>query len=280
MSEDYKLLCKELENLRSNTEYFVFGYSELNEPLYAFVLGNKDSTKSILVQGTIHAREYINSFVLIEIIKYLKTLSLPHKVVIVPLLNPDGVRICLEGCEFIKNESYKDLAKNILKTFPQKMYKANARGVDLNTNFDANWGRGKSNIKLAPAGENFIGFKPNSESEVLALINLTKTLAPKITLSYHSKGNVIYYGYAGQLENTLKDQTKFLNIIKKSTGYTGIYTMDSAGGYKDYCLLKLGILGYTIETGADYLTHPIGLESLEEIFKSNKNLILDILKEL
>ena len=267
---------EQIEELKKNTKYFVYGKSELGEDLVAFELGEGD--KTILVQGSIHAREYINSFLLISIIKYLKNFTLNGRAVIIPLSNPDGVRICLEGADFIENKEKRELVKNILSNSNQKLYKANANGVDLNVNFDAKWGEGASNTKISPSSENYIGPYPNSESEVKALIDLTIKESPFLTLSYHSKGNVVYYGFEGQKENTLLYQKKYLDVIVSTTNYTPIYTRNSTGGYKDYCLYVLGILSFTIETGKDYLSHPIGLENLDTIFNENKDLIINLLK--
>ena len=276
MNKTYNLLMEQIEELKKNTKFFVYGKSELGEDLVAFELGEGDRT--ILVQGSIHAREYINSFLLISIIKYLKNFTLNGRVIIIPLSNPDGVRICLEGADFIENKEKRELVKNILSNSNQKLYKANANGVDLNVNFDAKWGEGASNTKDSPSSENYIGPYPNSESEVKALIDLTIKESPFLTLSYHSKGNVVYYGFEGQKENTLLYQKKYLDVIVSTTNYTPIYTRNSTGGYKDYCLYVLGILSFTIETGKDYLSHPIGLENLDNIFNENKDLIINLLK--
>ena len=267
---------EQIEELKKTTKYFIYGKSELGEDLVAFELGEGD--KTILVQGSIHAREYINSFLLISIIKYLKNFTLNGRVIIIPLSNPDGVRICLEGADFIENKEKRELVKNILSNSNQKLYKANANGVDLNVNFDAKWGEGASNTKDSPSSENYIGPYPNSESEVKALIDLTIKESPFLTLSYHSKGNVVYYGFEGQKENTLLYQKKYLDVIVNTTNYTPIYTRNSTGGHKDYCLYVLGILSFTIETGKDYLSHPIGLENLDSIFNENKDLIINLLK--
>ena len=276
MNKTYNLLMEQIEELKKNTKYFVYGKSELGEDLVAFELGEGDRT--ILVQGSIHAREYINSFLLISIIKYLKIFTLNGRVIIIPLSNPDGVRICLEGADFIENKENRELVENILSNSNQKLYKANANGVDLNVNFDAKWGEGASNTKDSPGSENYIGPYPNSESEVKALIDLTIKESPFLTLSYHSKGNVVYYGFEGQKENTLLYQKKYLDVIVNTTNYTPIYTRNSTGGCKDYCLYVLGILSFTIETGKDYLSHPIGLENLDNIFNENKDLIINLLK--
>ena len=274
----YERLTSEIKALKKTTPNFVIGKTQLNKDIVCFKLG-KGGGKKIIVQGGMHAREYITSFLLIEIIKYLKLFAFCGQVYIIPLINPDGVNILSNGTKNIKNKKCKGLIKSLLKYFPQKTFKANAHGVDLNTNFDAHWGKGKQNNLYYPSAQNFVGFAPNSEKETQALINFTKKVDPFLTLSYHSKGNVIYYGFKGQSKETKLIQKKYLKLIARETNYKPLFTKHSGGGYKDWCLLKCNIIGFTIEIGNNHLTHPISLAHLKPLFKTHKNLILEILKE-
>ena len=279
MENDYIILKQQLEQLKKTTQNFSIGKSVLGEDITCFVIGDNVGLSPILVQGAIHAREYITSFLIIKMIEYLKNFAINRQIFFVPLVNPDGVRICFEGYEFIKDENKRNLIKKIIGSKDRRLYKANANGVDLNVNFDANWATGKQNI-FSPAMENFVGYSPNSEQEVRALIDLTNKINPILTLSYHSKGEVIYYGYKGQSKKTMLEQKKYLKILTKTTGYLPIFTSGSAGGYKDWCLLKKDIVGFTIEVGKDYLSHPISSKYLQEIFDKNKQSILKLLEEL
>jgi len=273
----WQKLQKELKDISKISKCVVFGKSELGCDLLSFTLGEGDDV--ILIQAGIHAREYITSFLCIELIKYLSNFAFFGKVVFVPLSNPDGVKICLCGANFIKDKKKRKLIKLILKNCDKKFFKANANGVDLNVNFNCCWGQGKNNVKLAPSAQNFVGKSPNSESEVKSLIFLTKKVSPRVILSFHSKGKVFYYGFLGQRKETLKKQKEYIKIIKEENGYKPIFTKKSSGGYKDYCLMKLNILGFTIEVGDNSLCHPIGLKNLKEIFRENKDIMLKLLKK-
>lgn len=273
----YNKLTNEIKLLQKTTSWFSIGKSVLGKNIICFKLGNGGG-KTLFLQGAIHAREYITSFLLIEIIKYLKLFYFSGTVYIVPLANPDGVDICINGTKNIKNKSKKELVEELLKYGDKVSFKANARGVDLNTNFNANWGKGKYNNLIYPACQNFVGFKPNSEPETKALINLTEQIKPNLTLSYHSKGEIVFWGYKGQSNKTILEQKKYLNLITKVTGYKARYTKNSSGGYKDYCLLNLNIVGFTIEVGNDNLSHPINLKHLKKIFLQHKDLVLLLLK--
>ena len=194
------------------------------------------------------------------------------------LTNPDGAEIVLDGlinipCEITK--SYLTTANNGNTNFSQ--YKANINLVDLNTNFNANWGGGSQNL-TCPNTENFIGFYPESEREVQSLINFTLQTKPLLTISYHSKGNVIYWGFENQSEENKNRDQKIGEQLSQQTGYNLILTENSTGGYKDWCINSLKIPSYTIEVGNENIPHPIGEEFLPEIYLRNKDIPVLALK--
>jgi g-D-glutamyl-meso-diaminopimelate peptidase len=145
--------------------------------------------------------------------------------------------------------------------------------VDLNTNFNADWGNGINNI-FCPSVENFIGFYPESEREVQNLIKTTLKNKPLLTISYHSKGNIIFYGFNNQPSANIERDKKIGEILSESCGYPLIFTENSTGGYKDWCVDKLKIPAYTFEVGDESLSHPITEEYLPEIYQRNKNIPL------
>lgn len=274
----WEKLQSELEGLKTITDCKVFGKSTLGADLLSFSLGSGKCV--LLVQGGIHAREYITSFLCIELAKYLACFRFEKRVVFVPLSNPDGVKICLKGASWIADKNRRGLIKNILRKSGRKRFKANANGVDLNVNFDCHWGEGKSNQNSAPDFANYIGRAPNSEVEVQSLIALTRKLSPKIVLSFHSKGRVFYYGFKGQDRKKLATQRAFVKLLARETGYKPLFTKRSAGGYKDYCIMKLNILGFTIEVGDNKIPHPIGTKNLHKIFREIKDIVLLFLKHM
>lgn len=245
-------------------EYFSIGKSILGKEIVCFKLGNNPK-KRIIVQSGIHAREYITSFLVLEQIELLKDINIDATIYFVPLVNVDGVRIAIEGYGWIKNKKMRDLYSQFGKEY--WLYKANARGVDLNTNFDALWGGGKSNTTTVGVA-NYIGKFPHSEPETRALVGLTNNVLPQLTISYHSKGEVIYLGF-NQGKKELKKHKKIAKNINFDTKYRLVETKHSCGGYKDFCINKYNILAYTIEVGNDKLKHPIGLKDFESIVKKN-----------
>lgn len=217
----------------------VIGYSLGGREIFAVHIGALTGRQFISTYA-IHGREWITA-----------RLALKHVRIgvksgggwVIPLVNPDGAEISQGG---------------------SPLWKANARGVDLNCNFDADWGSGRLNTSRR-GGENCIGDFPFSEPESIALRDFTLRVRPFVTLSYHTKGEEIYWQFSE------KGDRRGAEILSKSTGYRVELIYGSAGGYKDWCIQKLGIPAYTIECGQDCLSHPIKrLHKLRRCFKSLK----------
>lgn len=262
----YKEFYGQIADLKSIiTDNFSLGASFLGQDITCFHIG-KYNRPQIIIEGGIHAREYISSLVVIEECKLLKQLenSLEFGVFAVPLGNPDGVQLVLDG---ITPNIPPKLSNFLLKLNGSdnfKLWKANILGTDLNVNFDALWGNGLYN-KLRPASENFIGYRPNSEKETKTLIKLLAYKNIIGSLSFHSKGEVVYYGY-DNLPNDLINRDKLIaEKLASFLRYTPQKTYKSVGGFSDFISEKLKVPSFTIEVGEDSLTHPIESKHIKEI---------------
>ncbi len=299
---EYELYLQKIDELkRIGLEPHIYGYTTLGLPMYVYKLSKKiDYTKKpikVLVQAGIHAREYITTFLLFALIEYYNVriyrelsmlnkerkseyLNLNYELYFAINTNVDGFRLCTMGLDCITDIALRNKLISINQgNLDFSLYKANINGVDLNVNFDARWGTGKCNIKHKNY-ENFIGDKPNSEVETQNLIALTQKVKPDITISYHSKGEEIYYQFFQDEQMLLRDKS-IAQVIAKTTKYAiKDISTTSAGGYKDYCIQHYNIPAYTIEVGNDSYSHPLGLEKLPTIFKQNKYVISNILKFL
>ncbi len=255
-------------------ELFNAGKSVLGKNILATHVGSYDGVQ-ILIQGGIHAREYISTLLMIEQARYLHATDAVKNggIYFLFLTNPDGAQIVLDGIDSVPcdiTKQYLSLANN---GFDFSQYKANINLVDLNTNFDADWGTGSQNV-FCPNTENFVGFYPESEREVQSLINFTNQVKPSLTISYHSKGEVIYYGFTGESDQDIERDRVIGEQLANLTGYRLAFTEMSSGGYKDWSIQKLKIPAYTIEIGDVSIPHPIGEEYLPEIFEQNKDVPL------
>ena len=273
---NYREYMRRVESVGEVAELFVVGYSLLSQPIYCAHVGSYEG-RQVIIQCAIHAREYVTSFLGVELTKYYSTMPFGGGAYFVYDSNPDGVRLVLDGAEWIECEKQKEYLLAINGSEDFSTYKANANAVDLNTNFDAKWGGGAANLRC-PAPANFIGYYSMSEREVRALADFTERVRPYATISYHTKGEVIYYGFEGQKENSLIRDEAIAYRLSAITGYTPILTANSTGGYKDWCIEQYDIPSFTIEVAPNVAEHPIGEEYLPELFEQNKNVLFALLE--
>lgn len=203
--------------------YYVqtFGYSQQGRALNAWVFGS--GSKTILYTGAIHGNEQgtrtlMNAWIN-ELEANARSIPVGVQIVIVPSINPDGV------------------AANT---------RANARNIDLNRNFNvSDW---KSDI-VTPANQPWPGgggSAPGSESETQAIAAYTASLAPHLTMSYHSTaGYAIANGCGGSpaLAATYASLSGYTNM----TGVSGAFSYEITGTYDDWICEKLGRQSVLIE---------------------------------
>lgn len=277
--EEINSMITRLSN-NPNLDFFIMGYSTLGQPIYAVHLGNYEG-KQILIEGGIHAREYPASLVVIGMIEYLSTQTITDGgIYIIPLMNPDGARLVLDGLEWIECQKLKDYILHIndgSSDFSQ--WKADILAVDLNVNFDALWGEGAQNVFCVAPG-NFVGYYPESEREVRELINFTYLVKPDLTLSYHTKGEVIYYGFETLTPEELERDRIIAEFISTINDYIPIKTENSVGGYSDWVSEYLGVPAYTIEIGPVTAPTPVPLEYVPDAIERNKNVPIELLNYL
>ncbi|MDE6583431.1 MAG: hypothetical protein K2K31_02120, partial [Clostridia bacterium] len=238
---DYKTLKAFLRKNNKDFEIISIGKSVLGKDIFAVNKTFDDNFKWVIITAGIHAREHLSCDFVCNFLEKLKLEeSLPYNISVVPLVNPDGVDIAIHGISLLNKKTKEKLLKINNQNTNFSLYKANANGVDLNNNFDANWEK-KFTEKFAPASQGFYGFLPMSEPETQALANWTKCKDVFLTLSYHLKGEEIYFDFF-QNEKNFKRDEKIAKVFSKSTGYKIKSTQKtSSGGFKDWCVSKLRI---------------------------------------
>lgn len=256
----------------------VMGYSTMNMPIYSVHLGEY-SGKQLLIEGGIHAREYPSTLVLLDILEYLSTIPLAGGVYIVPLANPDGARLVLDGLDWLNCDKQKNYILDIIDGSDFSQWKADIMSVDLNVNFDALWGEGSQNV-FCPSPENFVGYYPESEREVRNLIDYSYKVRPDLTLSFHTKGEVIYYGFELLSPENLARDRQIAEFISTINGYTPIQTVGSVAGYSDWVSEYLGVPAFTIELAPVTAPTPITEEYIAPAFEANKDVAPRLLQYL
>ncbi len=238
----------------------IIGYSILGRPIFAVKVGHGCPVG--IVQGAIHAREWVTAYLILE---QIRLGVCQGSVWFIPLANPDGAMISVRGLDSVKGEWQRKLLINANGEGDFSLWKANASAVDLNVNFDARWGTGLYNVKF-PASANYIGVKPFSEPETRALRDFTLQICPQYTISYHTMGEEIYWQFHQPFLRCLRDK-RLACILCELTGYPLKTAEGSVGGYKDWCIEKLKIPAFTIEVGQG--KHPLGIQDLNGILRHN-----------
>ncbi len=266
----YEIVTQFYESAK--TEKTVIGKSVFGRSIYALKIG--EGAPVGLVQYAMHGREYITARLAIE---QYKTGVYKGSCWFVPLVNPDGALLSERGLSSVRSEEDKNrlLALNG-GSGDFRLWKANGRGVDLNVNFPARWGKGVKNRKI-PGAEHYIGEKPFCEPETLALKAFTLKIRPDYTVSYHTKGEEIYW-YFYQSTHTCPRDKALAYSLSRSTGYPLAQAKGSAGGYKDWCIQRLKIPAFTIEAGREEFAHPLGEDAFMDITDKNRFAIYDLSK--
>ena len=210
-----------------------------------------------------HGSEWLCSAVLLKFISELASLeragrcmwgiSLPYlrrsrRVTVLPMLNVDGVEISLHGAGDDCPMTERLLRANGSSDFTR--WQANARGVDLNHNYNARFYEYKEQERaegiFGAAPTRWSGEYPESEPETAALANYLRYRTPRLLLSLHSQGEVIY-GDTGEVEGADA-------IASRLSAYTG-YALDTpeggsaCGGLCDWYRAELCLPAFTLECG-------------------------------
>lgn len=236
------------------------GKSELGREIPVLRIGRTDAEHHVLLQGAIHGREHMTSWVLMAMVDYWLENGMEQLVEntcwhIIPMVNPDGVILSQTGSlpESAWRVYYDDLAQGFAgANIPDyaTVWKANANGIDLNRNFPAQW-EGISVHRTAPSSELFQGYEPFSAAESCALRDYTLEWNWDATISYHSAGSLIFSEF-GTKEPVNADSRSLAQAVAAVSGYTVSSSIGmTGGGYKDWAMEKLGIPSLTLEIGCE-----------------------------
>lgn len=251
----YEEIANFYRNFRGKKK--IIGQSELKRDIFAMLIGEENVPLGIS-QAAIHGREFITAYLSEEFLRR----GVKHGGVwVIPLSNPDGALLSEIGAPSVPEGKRAPLIK-INGGGDFSLWKANAEGVDLNVNFDARWGTGEKNV-FAPASENFVGSHPFSAKESIALKEFTLSVKPDFTISWHTKGEEIYWKFFQPPLRAARDK-RIAKALSKEIGCPLKESAGSAGGYKDWCVEALKIPAFTVEAGRNSLAHPVGKEHLGE----------------
>lgn len=290
MTADLEELNKRYPDLLSLS---VIGVSLDGRDIRVAVAGNPQAARHILIQACIHGREYMSALLVMKQLEYFLSeyatgayddpeLSYMKNTAfhVVPMSNPDGAEISMRGPGAITDITLRngllsiyhaDIEKTETKPAREQYYrkwKANARGVDLNLNFDAGWNELTGAEAASSSG--YPGPAPASEPESQALINYAQLFVFDATISYHAYGSGYYWDY--RQRGRLRDQTRSLAwLVQSVTGYLSLEDLmgePSGGGFKDWAIECLRIPSLTVEIGTT--SSPLDIREFPTIWERNR----------
>ena len=280
-------MIREIDLLKKEFSFVhtaVIGKSVMGKDIPAVRIGR--TNEYVLFAGGFHGSEHITSTLLMRFLRELcvglsedgvieglrvRRAMYGRGLVVVPSVNPDGCEIArfeaaaTGGSRFLRKISGGDFAH----------FNANARGVDINHNFNADWAalreREKEAGMVGPARSRFGGFSAESEPETAALVRLCRSANFRHALAFHSQGEVIY-APTGEKKPPRSD--RMAEIMATSSGYSIDEPEGLAvgGGFKDWFIEEFGRPAFTIEVG--YGENPLPLEEYPKIYKQIRELMM------
>ncbi len=284
----YDIYCdcvKKLKERYTLLQVATCGKSMLGRDILGLVLG--EGEKNIIFVGGTHGIEWLTSLVLLKFTEALlrtyekntavkgfdaKELLKNVCLTIIPELNPDGVEIAIRGASACGR--YKAVNFDLCKGDFSK-WSANARGVDINHNFNADWYALREKERTAgitsPAPGKFGGLYPESEPETAAITRLCRKVPFDMLVSFHSQGEEIFYEYG---KNTPEKSIYIAKMFSALSGYTLVKNdgLASSGGLKDWFIEEFKKPAFTIEAGKG--KNPLPLSDVDEIYEKLETMMV------
>lgn len=237
---------------------FVIARTILDRRIVSFTLGRG----GLLLAGAFHGAERITSMMLYRFLDEVcvrmdNDHSFYNTVVstgltVIPMVNPDGVEISCNGVSTAKKNAELVSECLIKSGLHHRKWQANARGVDINHNFNAGYEEVKRKERelgiIAESPTRYGGEYAESERETKALCELCRNNNYTVAIALHSQGREIYYDYGDntpEISRTLAEQMAHLS------GYTVSRPQGVAvgGGFKDWFIERFSRPAFTIEVG-------------------------------
>ncbi|WP_129600834.1 M14 family metallopeptidase [Anaerophilus nitritogenes] len=287
----YEILERDILGLKARYPFLevgVAGKSVLGKNLYYIKIGN--GPNQVFYNGAHHSLEWITSPLLMKFIEnfskaYIKNQKIrtydvrdiweKSTIYILPMVNPDGVNLVLNGLD-PNNPYYEKLIQwNNGSTDFSRNWQANIRGVDLNHNYNALWEISKEMEPAygvyGPGPTRYGGAYPESEPESKAVADFTRNHNFRLVLAYHTQGEVIYWNFENMAPPIAKEIGE---LFSKVSGYDldETYGIASYAGYKDWFIQDYKRPGYTIEAGKG--VNPLPIEQFTRIYEENEEILL------
>lgn len=169
-----------------------------------------------------------------------------RNLVFIPCTNPDGYEYNRQIAPGGGGMWRKNRRNNLDGSF----------GVDLNRNYDWEWGPQWPGSSSNPSSDIYRGASPFSEPETLALANMMATMPPKMSMSVHTYSDLMLYPWGYNTIVTPQDALyrEYAQSFTASSGYPFgtiwqlLYIAN--GGSVDYHYGQFGTIAFTPEIGS------------------------------
>lgn len=246
--------------------------------------------EKVFVCGTHHGREYISTtYLMYAIDRYsyayrynvmwgehnIKEILDKVTFCIVPMVNPDGVNLVLNGVNATKNPT--EVASMEIyegSKYGYKAWKANVNGVDLNWNYDRDWNAEKNKNPRGSSG--FTGDRPATEPETIAVSDYVDNNSFEAYVSYHTQGEIFYWGNDDHNPSDINER------IEKDTGFVE-YEDDgtgNGGSFFDYVYRKFKKPTLTVELCKYIGNYPYPDKDFDSVWNPAKNVLLIVGEEI
>ena len=281
---DYDMMISDIKKLQAAYPFLQntsINYSVLERQIPEILIGN--GSKRVHYNGSFHANEWITTPIIMTFLNdYLLALTNQTTIrglsmgplyaqtilSIVPMVNPDGVNLVINGPP--DNEALKNklIAWNNNNT-NFSGWKANINGVDLNDQFPAKWELESARNPQTPGPRDYGGEAPLTQPEAIAMADLTRRSNFAWVLAFHTQGKVIYWGF----ENLEPPESQtMVEEFSRVSGYEPVQSANSYAGYKDWFIQDWRRPGFTVELGSG--TNPLPLSQFDDIYQQALGIFL------
>lgn len=255
MKYDYRFLLNEINRF---PDAFSIGKTHEGRNIFCIPIGT--GKRSAVFAAAFHGLEYLTTPALLNFAHSYKNQSACSSrltLYIVPMVNPDGVEIAQNGLS-LKNPLHRYIMEETGIIDFKNQWQANAKGVDINHNFDADW----QSIYPHPSPTKYSGAYPESEPETRAVSDFLRRTKPDLFIAFHSQGKEIYYDFKGMENKHSKENAEY---VAKRCGYNANTPTGTAafGGAKDWYIKEYHKEAYTVELGLG--KNPLPQSSLDEM---------------
>jgi len=246
-----------------------------------FPLQDEDEP-SVLFTAAHHANEPLGVEICLYIVDYLcrnyqidpeaKNWIDNSEIWIVPVVNPDGYQLVFN------DRSRMIWRKNLRDNNNDGKFTPEIDGVDLNRNYDYNWGMDGDRF---PNSSYYPGPFPFSEPETQTIRKLAMRERFVIHLDFHSAGEVVLYPSSNPLdEKVIQAAEQIARVIEKRCGrihYSIAPLNDNVGQCSSWMYHELGVLSFTVEAGDSYFP---SAEQMKQLIEHNAEAVFWILNSI